>query len=95
MQKVKGSLNEAPQKMDVAIFNCTAPRSFPFGFDRIYIDLIYYKLPAKVRPWIMRQMKVGRKEEGNYRSFCGKDRIAKLLRVRKNHLQILCPLWHF
>ena len=35
-----------------------------------------------------------RKEEGNYRSFCGKDRVASAsLRVRKkNHLQILCVL---
>ena len=33
--------------------------SFRLRDRRIYIDLIYYKLPAKVRPWIMRQMKVG------------------------------------
>lgn len=86
--------------MDVAILNCKfTSRSFPFGFFdqcRIYIDLIYYKLPAKVRPWIMRQMKVGSEEKRKEITEAFAVRIAQRSSIvegqKKNHLQIVCVL---
>ena len=89
--------------MDVAILNCKfTSRSFPFGFFdqcRIYIDLIYYKLPAKVRPWIMRQMKVGSEEKRKEITEAFAVRIAQRSSIvegqKKPSSNSLCPLWHF